>query len=376
MNDKRVLELLTRKIAGEISLEELRELEDLFDKNPDIVYYEQFIKEIWNRRDDEPLNKESDIDNQFNRHLLRHKNNLIFNDELVLSDVDDKGKSSIKSRKYLKYSFLLIVLVVMGVVLFEWNANIFSIQENKVADTIEILTRKGVKKQITLPDGTKVWLNADSKLSYNNSMNDDDIRSVSLEGEAYFDVVKDANRPFFIKTEEISIKVLGTAFNVKAYPDDEKTETTLIRGAIELVVNERPDEKFMLKPSEKLEVTKHKMVGREKMINNSDSSNIAPSNNITLTIGNLSKINIDDREYIQETLWIDNKLVFRDETLEEIIPKLERWYNLDIEITDIKLNNYRYTGTIAHESIDQVLTAMQLIKPFHFKIQNDDIILY
>src|SRR5690606_22961051 len=126
-----------------------------------------------------------------------------------------------------------------------------------------------------------------------NSMNDNDVRSVDLEGEAFFDVAKDVDRPFLIETKEISIKVLGTAFNVKAYPDEDKTETTLLEGSIELVVNEMPKEKFMLKPNEKLAVMKNRTVEdlEQKIVNDSVSNSITLASNITLVIGNLYKVN-------------------------------------------------------------------------------------
>lgn len=374
MNDKRVLELLTRKIAEEISLEELEELNSLFEKNPDIVYYEQYLKEIWQERND-TINLEIDLEDQYEKHKLKYNNWLTFSENnLVNSEYEETSKSSM----YFKYAFAVGLFVVLGVLFFKWNPDLFSVKDNAIVNRIEIMTQKGVRKQLVLPDGTKVWLNADSKLSYDNSMNDSDVRSVNLEGEAFFDVAKDANRPFFIVTKEISIKVLGTAFNVKAYPNEDRTETTLLRGSIELIVNEIPKEKFMLKPNEKLAVTKNKMIEEveQGIASDSVSSRITLANNITLTIGNLSKVNVDNHEYIQETSWVDNRLVFKDETLEEIVSKLERWYDLDIEITDIKLKTYRYTGTITKESIGQVLTAMQLIKPFHFKIQNNDVTLY
>ncbi len=370
MDNNRVLELLTRKIAGEISLEELEELNSLFDKNPDIVYYEQYLKEIWQEQDRSTLNQNIDIERQYNEHKLRYNKRLKFSEgDLVNTEDEEINRSPIN----FKYAFALGLLIVLGIILFKREPDLFSGKNNAVVNRIEIMTQKGVRKQLVLPDGTKVWLNADSKLSYDNSMNDNDVRSVNLEGEAFFDVVKDVHRPFFIVTKEISIKVLGTAFNVKAYPEEDKTETTLLRGSIELVVNKRPKEKFMLNPNEKLAVTKNKVI--DGTPRDSISNNIALTNNITLTIGNLYKVNVDNHEYIKETSWVDDRLVFKDETLEEIVPRLERWYDLNIEITE-KLKTYRYTGIITKESIGQVLTAMQLIKPFHFKIQNNDITLY
>src|SRR5690606_10988350 len=189
--------------------------------------------------------------------------------------INEENEWTAENPIYFKYAFALGLFIILGVLFFNWDSSLFSGKDNAIVNRIEIMTQKGVRKQLILPDGTEVWLNADSKLSYDNSMNDSDIRSVNLEGEAFFDVVKDVHRPFYIVTKEISIKVLGTAFNVKAYPEENKTETSLLRGSIELVVNERPKEKFMLKPNEKLAVTKNKLIEEVE----GGTSNLA-SNNI------------------------------------------------------------------------------------------------
>src|SRR5690606_17965611 len=97
---------------------------------------------------------------------------------------------------------------------------------------------------------------------------------------------------------------------------------------------------------------------------------------LTLTIGNLSKVQVADKEYIRETSWISNKLILKDERLEDIVPKLERWYDVDIALRDPQINDYRYTATITEEDIGDVLSAMQLIKSFHFKIDSNDVIIY
>ena len=116
----------------------------------------------------------------------------------------------------------------------------------------EVVAKRGTKTKIILPDGSQVWLNSDSKLSYGERFNDT-IREVSLEGEAYFDVIKDKNRPFIVMTNALNIRVLGTAFNIKSYAQDATIETTLIRGMIEVRKNNEPaTKKIVLTPNEKL----------------------------------------------------------------------------------------------------------------------------
>src|SRR5690606_28811338 len=160
-----------------------------------------------------------------NEHKLRYNKRLKFSEDSLISTENEETS---RRPMNFKYAFALGLLIVLGIILFKWEPGLLSEKDNAVVNRIEIMTQKGVRKQLVLPDGTKVWLNADSKLSYDNSMNDNDVRSVDLEGEAFFDVAKDVDRPFLIETKEISIKVLGTVFNVKAYPDEDKTETTLL----------------------------------------------------------------------------------------------------------------------------------------------------
>src|SRR4029078_631833 len=98
-----------------------------------------------------------------------------------------------------------------------------------------VSTKRGSKSKVQLPDGTQVWLNADSRIAYNEKFQGN-LREVTLEGEAYFDVVRDEKRPFVIHTAAIDIKVLGTAFNVRSYANEKNTETSLIRGSIEVTL--------------------------------------------------------------------------------------------------------------------------------------------
>ena len=361
MNDNRIIVLLTRKIAGEINEIELEELTNLLAENPDALYYEEFVKELWQKNE----NNDKDLRAFYDRHKTRHLEKLDFNRsaELSMGHSSKREKNSLFRNKTLLYGAVAAVLCIISFSIF-FNRYIY---EKNSENRIEIVAEKGVRKQLLLPDGTKVWLNADSRLSYNNFTEDTRMRSVNLAGEAYFDVAKDKNRPFIIQTAKISIRVLGTAFNVKAYPNEPKTETTLIRGAIELSVNERPEEKILLKPSEKIAVIDSKMLSAE--------GEKLPSS-LILTIGSLSKIHVDNKEYIQETSWITDKLVFKDETMEELIPKLERWYNVSINLESPKIKRYRYTATITKENINEVLNAMQLIKPFNFKIERNDITIY
>lgn len=360
MNDNRVIVLLTRKMTGEISKMEQQELVKLLAENPESTYYEEFIKELWSKEKDQ----QHDMQRSYQWHKKRHQEQLDFDkadDEEGVAETKRK-KSWLFSRKMIFYSVAasMLCVLVVGVL---WSR---FIAEKDTGNHTAIVAEKGVRKQWTLPDGTKVWLNADSRLSYND-FNIGKQRLVNLEGEAYFDVTKDKNKPFIIKTDKISISVLGTTFNVKAYPNEQRTEATLLTGAIELSVNDRPKEKIILKPSEKIAV-----INNGEIINTREKQ----GNNLVVTISSLSKVHVDDQAYIQETSWIDNKLIFENETIEELLPKLERWYNVTIHVSDPKINHYRYTASIAGENITQLLDAMQLVKPFQYTVEDNEIVIY
>jgi len=229
---------------------------------------------------------------------------------------------------------------------------------------------KGMRKKIKLPDGTLVWLNADSKLSYDMDMNHKEQRSVTLIGEASFDVTHDKKHPFIVHTDKIAVKVLGTRFNIKAYPDDKKSVTTLLRGSIELSVNSRPQQKIVLRPTETFT-----LIEKKKEISD-QTSTVQTSKDIILVLANIDPVKIGNKEYIEETSWTENELVFQNESFEELIPKLERWFNVRIQLNEQNIKSKHFTGVFTNENIQQALIAMQLIKPFNFKINEHDVIIY
>ena len=353
MLEKRLIELLTRKMAGELSSIELLELNDILSSYPEALQEEQIFKKIWDSKAEE-----EDIALFYERHRNSYKDELVF--------AEEKNSITVSKNRLIRYRLfavacILAIIISVGLVGYK---NSFSKDSFK-----QIIAGKGVRKLLTLPDGTKVWLNADSRLSYDPEMKEAKQRLVTLTGEAFFDVAHDKQHPFIINANKVTVRVLGTAFNIKAYPGDAKCETTLIRGSVELTINDGSRQKFILKPSEKI-----------ALIDEKDDNYTKENNHLrkgkTLLIENITPVTAEDGEYIPETSWTENRLVFENETLEEIALKLERWYNVKIRIENAEATNYHFTGPFTNETIEQVLTAMQLIKPFKFKINNNDITIH
>lgn len=206
--------------------------------------------------------------------------------------------------------------------------------------------------QRRLPDGTSIWLNKKSKLTCYPG----DDRTVFLEGEAFFDVAKNPAHPFVIHTERMDITVLGTTFNVKAYKNDVSDETLLVSGAVEISLREQESSKIRLRPNEKI------------ILHTSSKQHPISFYEVKNSIANHDST-------LNETLWRENKLVFSHETFEQIAVKMERWYGVTIHIQDPSLKKLLFTAIFENETVDQTLTALQLSAPFHYQINQQDIII-
>ena len=229
----------------------------------------------------------------------------------------------------------------------------------------EIVTKRGSKSSIKLPDGTTVRLNTDSRLTY-ISFAAGKTREVTLVGEAYFDVAHDSSRPFIIHTGKVNIKVLGTSFNVRNYPQDKELETSLIKGKIEVSLESRPEDIIILKPTEKLIIAKEEdeLSAATKVSNSSD-------NKVVLT----SITYMRQDSLVAETSWLNDKLVFVNQPLEKIALELERKYAINITFKDEKVKKYRYTGVFENVSLEKVFELIKYSKNFNYKINDKNIVI-
>jgi ferric-dicitrate binding protein FerR (iron transport regulator) len=355
MEQERIIQLLTRKLAGEATQQELQELDEWLLLFPEALYYEEVLKQITFKNE---LPKEADIDESFAQHEQKYGYEF---DAYKHTDQPIILKKNLFKRWLIAASFMVVSSFAFYL-LYHKNSNSIS-----YAPDTEIVCGKRMRKKIVLPDGTNVWLNTNSKLQYDNSMLYKDRREVKLYGEAFFDVAKDKKHPFIIHTQKIAVKVLGTAFNIKAYPDDPVTETTLIRGLIELSLNSDPQRKILLRPKEKLALN-------ESAPTNRADKRIVPAIHNQMVIENIEPVEISNKDYFEETSWVQNKLVFKDESFEELAPKLEKWYNVTFKINNKTVAGYRFTGILENETLTQALTGMQIIRPFKFKITANDIV--
>ena len=280
------------------------------------------------------------------------------------------GSRNRNLKKYLTWA-AIILPILFGCIWFYSKSGETPILENaKVTSPIsEVSTKNGSKSQIQLPDGTQVRLNAGSKLTYDDKYGNG-IREVTLVGEAYFDVVKNPEVPFVIHTSKIDIKVIGTEFNVKSYPGDKTTEASLIRGSIEVMIRNRPSEKIILKPNEKIVVLNESDSLRKNVIARKETAKKDPLVQIT----NLTYEPKYDA--VIETSWIENKLIFRDESFKELAIKMERWFGVQISFKDQAVEDLRFTGIfIKDDSIITALKALKISEPFNYTMLEGAIVI-
>ncbi|MCC6289528.1 MAG: DUF4974 domain-containing protein [Chitinophagaceae bacterium] len=257
------------------------------------------------------------------------------------------------------------VVLIIGTTIFYRSQN-----RTVPADSpLSYITRLAEKKSLVLPDGSKVILNAGSHISLAPDFGQTD-RKILLDGEAYFDVAHDTTKPFIVQTSSMDVKVLGTAFNVKAYATDATYETSLIRGSIQLSLK-KEHKTILLHPNEKYVLKEETKNISAATVN---TSGITPKS--TQLPEGLVPVKIDKKDTsIVEVSWTENKLAFADEPLDEVAKKLERWYGVKIEITDAGIAKNAYTASFRNEDIMNVLAALQFSRPFTFKKENDEIII-
>ncbi len=361
--EDRIWILLARKMANEATVEELQEIDVLMKTYPDLNIIQQIINQSGGKLNDQDIFQ---INKAYAAHLRRMGSMGFYvpdESHFLPSKYDQEIEQVIKKNHfnfkpvYYLLGFATIIMAVCIVYLIHSNDNKQLISSTRN----EISTKQGSRSHIILPDGTKVWLNGDSKVVYEKDFGETS-RKISLIGEAYFDVAYNKSIPFIIHTALIDIKVLGTEFNVKSYPDESIAETTLIHGTVEITLKERePDEeKIILKPNEKLVVTRQAA--------DSHSSYVEKP---IISLGHVNYYSQDST--ILETSWVQNLLVFEDESFGELSQKMKRWYGVRFVFENDTARLLRFTGKFKNESVQEALDAMKITAEFKYSIHHNTV---
>jgi ferric-dicitrate binding protein FerR (iron transport regulator) len=236
------------------------------------------------------------------------------------------------------------------------------------AKEVTVHTKLGSQSTVSLPDGSTVWINAGSKISYNDSYNEQE-REISLTGEACFDVKTDPEKPFIVKVGNLSVKALGTTFNIKAYPEDEAITTTLVEGKVIIEGTDENDEKFSItmKPNENITyLTNHKSIKEHQPVKVKPGK-VAP---VKIPESVIVKDNVKPELY---TSWKDEYWIIEKQVLGDLARDFERRYDVVVRFDSESVAAYHFSGTIQRETIEQVMLILQRTIPLKYVFNKNEI---
>jgi len=321
-------ELIVRKFSGEATPEENKIIENWVNESQENKDFFNDLNDIW-LSSGQNISKDSeyDVEKAIQKFIARTRL------------VNLKRNQRHQIFNILRYAAMIIL--ALAIPFTYWIAQ----KPKQVADTYTTVTCAfGDKTSVILPDSSQVWLNSGSKITFNNNFKEGS-RQLFLEGEGYFSVKKDADNPFFVNTSKLNVKVLGTEFNLKAYPDEVNVAVTLVSGSLQVKNGESEE---MITPGQKL---------------------LYKKDDQTLTVENLSDL-------APETEWTNSRLVFRNTSLEELERKLERWFDVEIEFADATVKNRRFSGTLERESILEVISYFGISQYVDYNIKGNVITFF
>jgi transmembrane sensor len=328
--EKEYFDKIEHYIDGTAEDSEKEYVESLLSHGENNLYLRNCLNKDWEGMLEEELSNDVDLS-----HLLDRIYHIARKQEIIKSQ---KPLQKL-SRFYMKVAaFLLIPLLIAGGYIYmSVSHKLLTLSNQEVSTTI--YAPLGSRVSFNLPDGTVGMLNSGSYLSYSLPFNKN--RNVKLEGEAWFEVNPDQDHPFIINAGDSKVKVLGTKFNVSAYPAEDFIEVVVSDGKVEFLVNEGK-EKAIVVPSQRL-------VYRNKKLNTS----------------------ITDPEKYRA--WTEGKLVFRGDPMGEVARRIERWYNVKIIVSDKELDKYSFRATFEDDKLEDVMKFLAMTSPISYKITPGEI---
>lgn len=324
------LNLITKFLSEEISDNELVKLKLWLDESPDNRLIFDQENELW-------------------QETAFHKKHEYYKTEHAWSTLSSKlglgktSKSTVKVINNYRYKLLIgaasvacILALGMLKLYIDGQSSLKELRETTATFTTVVSTREGEKSHIYLADNTEVFLNSGSKLEYNAGFNTEE-RVVKLTGEAFFDVQTNPEKPFTVLAGQVTVSATGTKFNILSYENENRIETTLEEGVVQVAI----EGKEAVKIEEGQQVVYFK-----------DSE----------------EVKIRDAAPDTYTSWLENKLRFYDTPFEEAMRGISRRYNVKIEITNRELLDLTYSATFIDESIDEVMLALKTISPITYTI--------
>ena len=276
-------------------------------------------------------------------------------------------------KEYGKIAAVFVFAFILGYSVFQFNPK--KGQANFSSNFITTEVPLGSKSVVTLPDGSRVWINAGSKLRYPIDFNEKR-RVVSLIGEAFFDIVTNKNKPFFVEASGIKVKATGTQFNVRAYTDEEFIETTLVEGVVAVNRTETEyEDELILKPNQKLTVYKDNVKVNIQSTKEKEACELAP----TLSSAPLKIKKVELKSDVRTdiyTSWKDKEWIIYKEKFSSLSKKLEKRYDVKLYFKDIKVRDFSYSGTLKDENLKEVLDVLSITSPIKYMLDNKNVTIW
>ncbi|RBL88310.1 hypothetical protein DF182_17075 [Chitinophaga flava] len=349
--------LMARKVSGEATTAELKELEMLLMQFPELQYAFTIVEDI-------------DGVGPVNGFTAEEEARLASEglDRMNLFLQQEQERTVVKRMS--PWKIWTGIAASIAVLISVWA--IWPVTPGKQAFRNEVVTKTGSKTSVVLPDGTTVVLNACSRLQYDATRFLNGDREVGLTGEAYFDVKHDPAHPFIIQTGHVNIRVLGTVFNVKAYAEDTRVETTLLSGKVEVSFPEGKTTEgrktVQLQPEQKLIIETEQ--DKPTRVNKKTNFSITPVKNIITMAGD------DPAAEKPTTAWVNDRFDFDNVTFEQLSHDLERWYNVTLQFKNDRYKQEVFTGAFRKQGIEDVLQALQLMSGFHYEMNTKENVIY
>ncbi len=322
------IEQIERYISGIADKNEIDFVEALFSHGQENFGLRNHLEKDWENDLQKSVPSEVNLG-----HLLDRVHHIIRNKE------DKKRKLFIHrfTHVYSKVAaILLLPLIIAGGLTFSYLGRLSVITATAAERSVSsvIHAPMGARVSFNLPDGTAGWLNSGSSLTYSLPFNDN--RKVTLDGEAWFDVIRNEKSPFEVSAGSSKIKVLGTSFNVSAYRGVQYIEVVLQQGKVEFSSGDLP-QKVIMSPLQKL---------------------VFSNDKINLTVTDPSKYKA----------WTDGKLVFRGDNMAEVARRIECWYNVKVILADQDLQKFSFRATFEDDSLEEVFRLLSMTSPIGYKI--------
>lgn len=315
-------DIVRKYLHGKFSLADKRHVDEFFENDHYSAELNDVLKEYWEEAHSSGAETSKNLDRVLDR----------INHQILIRSTQNNNKLKTLWQLYSRVAAVLMLPILLFSLYHAWNKD----TKNKTDQWVEIHSPYGARTQFSLPDGSTGWLNSGSIIRYPVQFRSE--RSVTLNGEAYFDVVKNPDSPFIVDANQVKVKVLGTSFNVVSYDLDSISEVIVASGKVEV--------------SSAGQLLASKLLPSERLVLNRSKNRY-------------SKSIVDIQNY---TSWKSGRLIFLNDNLDEVVRKVSRFYNVDLEVKGNVNRKELFRAILEEEGLEEVLRYMKLTMSLDYTI--------